>query len=71
MLQVFFLLLGLAFTFAGVIARAPLRRPRAFFDGDRVRILAVRRRSDSATARATFEVGVFFLLAALALEACQ
>lgn len=71
MLQAFLLLVGLTFTFAGVAARAPLRRPTAFFDGDRVHVLAVRRRSASAPARAMLEVGVFCLLAALALEACR
>ena len=43
MLQVFFFLLGLAFSFAGVVARAPLRRPTAFFDGERVHVFPVRR----------------------------
>lgn len=56
MFQVFFLLLGLALTFAGAVARAPLRRATAFFDGDRIRVLSVRRQARSA---------------ALALEACQ
>lgn len=71
MLQVFFLLLGLAFTFAGVVAHAPLRRPTVFFDGDRLHVYPVRRPNRSAAARAMLEIGVFFLLAALALEACQ
>lgn len=71
MLQAFFLLLGLTFTFVGVLARTPLRRPTAFFDGDRVRVFAVRRAHPSAAARSLLEAGVFLLLAALALEACQ
>ena len=71
MLQTFFLLLGLAFTLAGMLAHAPLRRPTAFFDGDRLRVFSVRRKSSSALARATLEVGLLLIFAALVLEACQ
>lgn len=71
MLQAFLLLIGLAFTLAGVAARAPLRRPTVFFDGDRLRVYPVRRPNSSAASRAMLEVGVFCLFAALALEACR
>jgi hypothetical protein len=71
MLQAFFLLLGIALASAGLLARARIPRPTAFFDGDRVRVFALRRAHHSAAARSLVEVGSFLLLAALVLEACR